>query len=56
MHNVVHAPEAAALLRELDHALTRKLGAHQDEFLPGMEYIRQWGYKVAANVTVPYME
>jgi len=35
MHNVVHAPEAAALLRELDHALSRKLGAHQDEFLPG---------------------
>ena len=26
----------------------------KDEFLPGQEYIRKWGYKTDANGTVPY--
>jgi hypothetical protein len=42
------------LLGELDDWLQRKLDERGDEFLPGMEYIRRWGYPVDARGTVPY--
>ncbi len=34
--------------------LTCKLKERGDEFRPGPDYIRQWGYTVNANGTVPY--
>ncbi len=54
MRNVIDAPEYAAVRRELDQELDRRLAERGDEFLPGMEYIRRWGYEVTANGTVPY--
>ncbi|MHC5055981.1 MAG: sulfatase family protein [Planctomycetota bacterium] len=54
MRNLVGEAEHAALREELDRRLQAKLDAAGDEFLPGMEYIRRWGYKVNANGTVPY--
>ena len=39
---------------ELDETLKRKLTEVNDEFLPGGEYIRKWGYPTDKNGTVPY--
>ena len=54
LENLVGVPEHAELVRELDAWLQRRLDAMGDEFLPGMEYIRRWGYPVNENGTVPY--
>ncbi len=54
MKNLVADPAHAALRAELDRRLQKKLDAAGDEFLPGTEYIRRWGYKVDKRGTVPY--
>jgi arylsulfatase A-like enzyme len=57
MENLVpdaHDPAHAALVRELDERLQRRLDAMGDEFLPGLDYIRRWGYPVDETGTVPY--
>ena len=54
LENLVGVPEYADLVRELDAWLQRRLDAMGDEFLPGLEYIRRWGYPVNENGTVPY--
>lgn len=46
-------PSFTALQEQLDEALTRKLAQTHDLFLPAQEYIRQWGYRVDKNGTVP---
>ena len=43
-----------ALQAELETALQRELQRRHDEFLPGKEYVKRWGYKTDANGTVPY--
>ena len=52
MTNLVGRPEHAGLVAEMDAWLQRKLDAQHDEFLPGMEYIRRWGYTVDDRETV----
>jgi arylsulfatase A-like enzyme len=52
--NLVGRPEHAKLQAEMEELLRRKLAAAKDEFRPGDEYIRKWGYKVDASGTVPY--
>jgi hypothetical protein len=52
MQNLVDRPEYTGLVRELDAWLRRKLDALGDAFLPGMEYIRKWGYPVDEWETV----
>jgi hypothetical protein len=54
MENLVDRPAYADLVRELDAWLQRRLEARGDAFLPGMDYIRQWGYTVDETGTVPY--
>ena len=54
LENLVEAPAYAGLVRELDEWLQRRLDALGDEFLPGLEYIRRWGYPVDETGTVPY--
>ncbi len=54
LRNLVGEGGHAALRKELDARLQAKLDAAGDEFLPGMEYVRHWGYKVDARGTVPY--
>lgn len=54
LHNLVDNPAKADLKKQMDALLTRKLGEQKDGFRPGPEYIRQWGYTVDANETVPY--
>ena len=52
--NLCGLPEHAALQAELDETLNRKLKEVGDEFLPGDEYIRKWGYPTDKTGTVPY--
>jgi arylsulfatase A-like enzyme len=42
------------LQQTLETALTRILQDQRDEFLPGEEYIRKWGYPTDATGTVPF--
>jgi len=56
MKNLVNEPEFAKVQAELDATLTHKLKAIGDEFLPGDEYIKKWGYKLDEEGSVPYTE
>ncbi|MBT4504565.1 MAG: sulfatase [Gemmatimonadetes bacterium] len=52
--NLIGKKEHRDLLYELDAWLQRRLDASGDEFLPSVDYIRRWGYKVDERGTVPY--
>lgn len=52
--NLVNDPGHTALARTLDDRLAQKLDVLADEFLPGTEYIRRWGYELDETGTVPY--
>lgn len=54
MKNLVKSPESKTLLERLDKRLSEKLKERNDEFLPGDEYIKKWGYEVDASGTIPY--
>jgi arylsulfatase A-like enzyme len=54
LDNLIGNPATANAQAELDALLNRKLEAMGDAFLPGGEYLRQWGYSVDATGTVPY--
>lgn len=54
LNNLIHVPEYKGLQEDLDGWLQRKLDVMGDEFRPGMEYIRKWGYTVDERGTVPY--
>ena len=53
MNNLVGKPESAALQKELDALLTKKLKERHDDFRPGQEYIAQWKYQVDTTGTAP---
>lgn len=53
MRNLVDDPAQAALTRELDTRLQKRLDAMGDRFLPSAEYIRQFGYIVDQHGTIP---
>jgi hypothetical protein len=55
MRNLVGTPEAATVLEKLEARLSAKLKEREDEFRPGKEYIKQWGYTVDGNGTIPYV-
>jgi len=44
--NLCGRAEVRGPQRELDAELTRRLAAIGDEFLPGEEYLRRWGYEL----------
>ena len=54
MTNLVSQPQCARLQADLDKELQKKLEKANDKFLPADVYIKQWGYKVDANGTIPY--
>ncbi len=54
MNNLVSSTSASRIQKRLDHVLTRKLRIAGDQFLPGDDYVRKWGYRVDASGTVPY--
>jgi len=54
LQNRIDRPEYAAIQREMEGLLKKKLAEQHDEFLPGEEYIKRWGYQVDATGTMPY--
>jgi len=53
MRNLVGLPVHQETQSILDAVLRRKLAVQRDEFRPGVEYVRQWGYAVDASGTMP---
>jgi hypothetical protein len=56
LNNFVSSSDHNEILKLLDELLSKKLEETNDEFLPGMEYIKKWGYKVDEDGTVPYAQ
>lgn len=54
LDNLIDRAEHTQLQAALADQLQRKLDERGDEFLPGMDYIRRWGYSVDETGTVPY--
>lgn len=54
LDNRVNKPECAELQRKLNDILSRKLQETNDEFLPGAEYIKKWGYNVDQTGSIPW--
>lgn len=54
LFNLVGNEGYATLQDELEIQLAHRLKETGDEFLPGMEYIKKWGYPVDETGTVPY--
>lgn len=54
LNNLVNQPDQAALQTELEALLQNKLQATGDQFLPGLDYIQQWGYPLDETGTVPF--
>lgn len=54
MNNLVNQPEYTDIQKELDKRLNELLKKTNDEFRPGMEYVKKWGYVVDETETVPY--
>ena len=46
--------EVVQLAESLNRKLEQKLDKRKDNFLSGMDYIRQWGYTVDEKGTIPY--
>jgi arylsulfatase A-like enzyme len=55
MNNLVDNSKYSQIQDQLDYILQQKLEKLDDEFRPGMEYVKQWGYPVNKTETVPYM-
>jgi arylsulfatase A-like enzyme len=54
MNNLVNIPEHTDIQADLDKQLSELLDKMNDKFLPGMDYVRKWGYVVDETETVPY--
>ena len=54
LNNLVDNEEYLLSLQKLDIMLQDLLDKTNDEFLPGMEYIKKWGYVVDHTETIPY--
>ncbi|MHA7941587.1 sulfatase family protein [Formosa sp. 3Alg 14/1] len=54
--NLIGNEKYATIQSELDTQLTQRLKTNKDEFLPGPEYVKKWGYTVDKTGTVPYTE
>ncbi len=55
MNNLIGKPEYETLQKEMEMLLVQKLKETNDDFLPGDEYIKQWGYQVDETGTIPYV-
>jgi arylsulfatase A-like enzyme len=52
--NLIGTAGTMEVQEKLQASLQRKLGEQRDEFRPGPEYVKKWGYHVDATETVPY--
>lgn len=56
MRNLIGIPQFATIQKNMERILSQMLEEQKDSFLPGTEYIKQWGYSVDQNGTVPYTD
>lgn len=49
MNNLINKAKYAAIQKKLDKALLQKLAETNDEFLPGRELMKMWGWEFDAN-------
>ena len=56
LRNLIGDKKAARIAKELDKQLRKALSVRNDEFRPGMEYVKEWNYFVDETGTVPYRE
>ncbi|MFB0524882.1 MAG: sulfatase, partial [Phycisphaerae bacterium] len=54
LNNLCDKPRFSKLQKRLESILSEKLKETNDDFLPGAEYIKKWGYVVDESGTVPY--
>lgn len=54
LNNLVNHPGYSDIQKELDRKLKELLKKTNDEFRPGMDYVKQWKYVVDETETVPY--
>jgi len=54
LRNLYDKPEHSKLQKELQERLSLKLRQTNDDFLPGADYIKKWGYSVDKSGTVAY--
>ena len=53
-NNLIENADYNVVQKALEEQLTQRLVANKDEFLPGSEYIKKWGYTVDKTGTIPY--
>lgn len=56
LKNLVNDPKAAKILADLDKRLRRVLKERNDRFLPGLDYVKEWGYVIDETETMPYIK
>jgi len=56
LDNLIEREDCADIRADLERRLQAKLDRLGDEFLPGMDYIRKWGYVVDETGTAPYTQ
>jgi hypothetical protein len=54
MNNLAGKQAYAKVQADLDKRLTNVLRKRKDKFLPGLEYVKKWGYVIDETETVPY--
>ncbi len=54
LDNLCDKPQYSELQKKMEAVLAKKLKQTNDQFLPGPEYIKKWGYVVGENGTVRY--
>ena len=54
LDNRANKPQYAELQKKLDDILSQKLKETNDQFLPGAEYIKKWGYTVDQTGSIPW--
>ncbi len=56
LKNLVSEPASGKIREQLDGQLSQLLEKNNDQFLPGKEYIKKWGYVLDNTGTVPYIK
>lgn len=54
MNNLAGKPEFADIQKKLDKELMSELDHINDDFRPGKDYIKEWGFEVVENGHIPY--
>lgn len=56
LHNLVNDKGYEQVRNDLEIKLAKLLHKTNDQFLPGMDYIKKWGYVTDSTGTVPYVK